>query len=103
MKSAKRVFNTAVAKFEMVKKAYRVGIEATKQIARFGLGGIVSLKEITFDVSLSEAAHGNFACSVKGILSGKMVKVTIKANRLSITRIARQIADHVIYGLSSKF
>ena len=101
--AAKLPFDAAVAALEVVKQTYRVGAEAANQIARLGLGGIVNLKEIGFDVSLSAAAGGSFAGSVRGCLVGNNVELNININLHDVTAIARQIADHVIDGLSSVF
>ena len=100
---AKLPFDAAVAALEAVKQTYRVGVEAGNQIARFGLGGVVNLKEITFDVSLSAAAGGSFGGSVRGCLAGNNVQLNININLHDVVAIARQIADHVISGLSSIF
>ena len=101
--AAKLPFDAAVAALEAVKQTYRVGVEAANQIARFGLGGIVNLKEITFDVSLGEAAGGSFRGSVRGCLAGNNVRLNIHINLHDVIAIARQIADHVIGGLSRIF
>ena len=80
-----------------------MGVEAANQIRRLGSGGIVNLKEICIDDLLSAAAGGSFAGSVRGCLVGNNVELNININLHDITAIARQIADHVIDGLSSVF
>ena len=101
--AAELPFDAAVAALEVVRQTYRVGVEAGNQIARFGLGGVVNLKEITFDVLLSAAAEGSFGGSVRGCLAGNNVQLDININLHDVVAIARQIADHVISGLSSVF
>ena len=101
---AKGVVNDAKLPFdtvlETIKQTYRVGVEAANQIARFGLGGVVDITEITFNVSLSAVAGGSFGGSVRGCLAGNNVQLSINTNPHDVVAIARQIADHVISGLS---
>ncbi len=101
--AAKIPFDAAVLALEAIEQTYRVGVEAANQIARFGLGGVVNLKEIRFDVSLRVAAGGSFAGTVRGCLVGNNVQLDINVNLHDVTAIARQVADHVIDGLSSVF
>ena len=101
--AAKLPFDAAVAALEVVKQTYSVGVEAINKIAEFGLGEIVNIKGITFDVSLSAAATGSFSVSVSARLAGNDVNLSLSINLHDVIGIARDIADRAIDGLSSVF
>ncbi len=63
---------------------------------RFGLGGVVDIKEISFDVSLSVAARGSFPGTVRGCFSGNNFQLYTNINLHDVTAMARQIANYVI-------
>ena len=49
------------------------------------------------------AAGGSFRGLVHGCIVGNNVQLSINTNPLDVVAIARQIADHVISGLSSYY
>ena len=101
--AAKHSLDVANLALEAAKQTYKVGLDAASAIAGFALGGLINIREITFDVTLSAANGGSFSCSVKATITGKSVDVSLTINVYNIVSIARQLAKHAVSGISSFF
>ena len=87
-----------------VKAVFAVGLQAANAIANFGLNGLVSIREISFNANLDVAAGGSFSGSVRAVFAGAAeTTVSININLRDITSIAKQLADHIGSGFSSIF
>ena len=87
-----------------VEAAQAVGLQAFNDIARFGLNGLISIREISFNARLDVAAGGAFPGSVRAVFLGAAeTTVPVNVNLHDITAMARQLADHIGNGYSSLF
>ncbi len=87
-----------------VEQTYRIGTMAANEIAKVGLNGLISIREITFDVSLSAANGGTFSGSVRASFVGQAeVSASATINLRDIAAIAKDLADNIGSGLSSLF
>ena len=101
--AARHSLDVAKAVLEAAKQTYKAGVEAASALTRFALNDLFNIKEITFDVKLSVANGGSFACRVSARILGKNVNVSLQFNVRNISLIAKQLADKAIGGLSSFF
>ena len=102
--AARSSLDAAVGVLEAASQTYRAGSLAAQKIAEVGVNGLISIREISFDVSLSAASGGSFAGSVRVSFLGQTeVSVGLSINMQDITAMARQLADRVGNGLSSLF
>lgn len=89
---------------ETISEAYHVGIEVAGKIAELGTSGLVSIREISFEVSLGEANTGYFAATVKAsFLRNADATIHLNINLRDITTIARGLADEIGDHFSSLF
>ena len=87
-----------------VQAAFAVGLQAANAIANFGLNGLVSIREISFNARLDVAAGGSFSGSVRAVFAGAAeTTVSFDVNLYDITSMARQLAEHIGSGFSSLF
>ena len=87
-----------------VQAAFAVGLQAANAIANFGLNGLVSIREISFNARLDVAAGGSFSGSVRAVFAGAAeTTVSLDVNLYDITSMARQLAEHIGSGFSSLF
>ena len=89
---------------EAAKQTYRLGAKAGELVASFGINGLVSITQISFDVELGAAASGRFAGSVTArFLGGAQTTISLSIDLRDIASMASQLADHVSSGLSGLF
>ena len=89
---------------EGIKQAFVVGLQAANAIANFGLNGLVSIREISFNANLDVAAGGSFSGSVRAVFAGAAeTTVSININLYDITSMVKQLVDQIGDGLSSLF
>lgn len=102
---AARVSLDAVnAVLQAVSDTYKLGSDVAGKITSFGINGLVSIHEITFNAELSVANGGSFSGSVKArFLGHAQVTVRININLRDITAMAKQLADEIGAGFSSLF
>ncbi len=94
----------AVLALETASQISRLGTEAASAIASVGVNGLISIRDISFDVSLSTAYSGSFAVSVRASFLGKAdITVRINTDLSDITSIAKQLVGYVGSGLSNLF
>ena len=87
-----------------VQKSFAVGLKAANAVARFGVNGLISIREISFRTNLDVAARGSFSGSVRAVFAGAAEKtISLNINLHDITSIAKQLANHIGNGLSSLF
>ncbi len=83
---------------------YNVGSKAAGKIASFGINGLISIREISFDVNLSVANGGSFSGSVRANFLGQTeVTVRLNINVRDITSMAKQLANRIGDDFSSLF
>ncbi len=93
-----------VLALEAASQTYRLGTEAASAIAQVSVNGLISIRNFSFDVSLSTAYGGSFAGSVRvSFLRQADVTVNINIDLRDIAAMAKQLADHVGSGLSDLF
>ena len=101
---AEVALDAANAILEATKQAYRLGAKAAELIADYSINGLISIRNIKFDVKLSVAAGGRFSGSVRArFLGGVETTVTLDINMNDVTSMASQLADHIDKGLSGLF
>ena len=89
---------------EGVKQAFAIGLQAANAIAKYGLNGLISIREISFNANLDVAAGGSFSGSVRAVFAGAAeTTVSININIRDIKSMAKQLADHIRNGFSSLF
>jgi hypothetical protein len=96
--------NVAQTAVDGIEAAYAAGLEAAEFIARLGLNGLISIREISFDVGLGAASGGSFSGSVTAVFGGAAeVTISFNINLYDITSMVTQLVDHIGNGLSSLF
>ena len=89
---------------EGVEAAFAAGLKAAEFIAKLGLNGLISIREISFDVSLGSASGGSFSGSVTAVFGGASeVTISFNINLYDITSMVKQLVDEIGDGLSSLF
>lgn len=102
--AAKSSLDAAKETLSATAATYKLGSEAADKIAQFGLNGLIHIREISFDVSLSEANGGSFSGSVSASFAGQAeVTVSLNINLRDITSMVKQLASHIGSGLSGLF
>lgn len=101
---AQGAVDTANDALDGVKATFATALQAARDIANLGLNGLISITEISFDVSLAVAAGGSFSGSVRAsFLGADEVTVSLNINLHDIASMATQLADHIGNGFSSLF
>lgn len=101
---AERGVRVAQEAVNVVETNYAAGLQAAGLISRLGLGGLISIQEISFDVDLATAADGSFSGSVTAAFAGAAeTTVSLHVNLHDITSMARQLVSHIGNHLSSLF
>jgi len=78
--------------FDKVKKAFKTGLRILKYIFKHGLGGIVNIRRLWFDVSLDRASLGKFAGGIDVHFFGRYkLKIRISFNLRHIARLAKNL------------
>ena len=102
--AAEEGVDVAQAAVDGVKAAYAAGLKAAEFIAKLGINGLISIREISFDVSLDAASGGSFSGSVRAVFAGAAeVTISFDINLYDITSMVKQLVDHIGDGLSSLF
>ena len=102
--AAEQGVNVAQTALDGIKAAYAAGLKAAEFIARLGLNGLISIREISFDVSLDVAAGGSFSGSVRAVFAGAAeVTISFNINLYDITSMVTQLVNRIGDGLSSLF
>ena len=102
--AAEQGVNVAQTALDGIKAAYAAGLKAAEFIARLGLNGLISIREISFDVSLDVAAGGAFSGSVRAVFAGAAeVTISFNINLYDITSMVTQLVNRIGDGLSSLF
>ena len=96
---SKRSLDIVNAFLEGVKRAYQVGTKALSAITKFGLGGVFSIRELSFDVALSSAATGHFRVSVLVSIFRKLKRFSLNINLRNILSFIKAIGERVLHGL----
>jgi hypothetical protein len=101
---AEQGVNVAKAAVDGVEAAFAAGLKAAEFIAKLGLNGLISIREISFDVNLDAAAGGSFSGSVTAVFGGAAeVTISFNINLYDITSMVTQLVDRIGDGLSSLF
>ena len=99
--AAEYSLDAAIYAMEATKHTYRVGTEAVNVIASVGLGGVINIKGLEFDVYLSAAATGSFSGSITASFAGQQdVTVSLNLNLYDIPSMAKKLGEHVVEGIS---
>lgn len=87
-----------------VQATYAAGLDAANFISRLTINGLISIREISFDVSLATASGGAFSGSITASFAGAAEATTsLNVNLYDITSMASELANHIGNGLSSLF
>lgn len=96
--------NVAQRVLDGIEAAYAAGLKAAEFIAKLGLNGLISIREISFDASLDAASGGAFSGSVRAVFVGAAeVTISFNINLYDITSMVKQLVDHIGDGLSNLF
>ena len=102
--AAEQAVNAAQGVLDGIEAAYAAGLKAAEFIAKLGINGLISIREISFDVSLDAAAGGSFSGSVRAVFVGAAeVTISFNINLYDITSMVKQLVDEIGDGLSSLF
>ena len=102
--SAGATLQAANAALTTATVANQLGTEAAETIARVGLNGLVSIREIVFDESLSVADGGAVTAFIRASFLGQADHfLFMSINLRDITAIARDLAEQIGNGFSSLF
>ena len=104
--AAKAAVDAAEAILEDLKVTpkFATALQAAAAIAKFGLNGLISIREISFSAGLDVAASGSFSGLVRAVFAGAPeATVSFNINLYDITSMAKQLADHIVDGFSSLF
>ena len=102
--AANGVLQAAQTTLQGVNQLYAAGLKAVEFISSYGLNGLISIQEMSFDVNLSVANGGQFAGSVRAtVLTTLDINVSIDINLRDITAMARQLAGYIDNSFSSLF
>ena len=95
---------TAETTLSGIEAAFAAGLKAAEFVASVGLNGLISIREISFDVSLDVASGGSFSGSVRAVFGGAAeVTISFNINVYDITSMVKQLVDEIGDGLSSLF
>ena len=87
-----------------VQTTYAAGLQAADFISRLTVNGLISIREISFDVALSTASGGAFSGSITAAFAGAAeTTISLQVNLYDVTSMASQLANHIGNGLSSLF
>ena len=96
--------NVAQEAVNAVQTTYAAGLQAADFISRLSINGLISIREISFDVNLGTAAGGSFSGSITAAFAGAAeTTVSLNVNLLDITSMAKELANQIGSGLSSLF
>lgn len=102
--TAEQSVNAAQGVLDGVEATYAAGLQAAEFIAKLGINGLISIREISFDVSLGVAAGGSFSGSVTAVFGGAAeVTVSFNIDLYDISSMAKELAGHIGNQLSSLF
>lgn len=104
VKAAQVAVRGAEEALKGVKTAFAAGLKAANIIAKFGINGLISIREIRFRASLAAASGGSFSGSVKAKFAGAAeVTVHLHINLHDVKSMAKQLANRIGKGFSSLF
>jgi hypothetical protein len=87
-----------------VKAAFAVGLKASNIIAKVGLNGLISIREIRFRASLAVASGGSFSGSVRARFAGAAeTTVRLRINLRNVKSMAKQLVSRIGSGFSRLF
>ena len=104
VRAAKVAVKGAEQALRGVQAAFAVGLKASNAIARFGINGLISIREIRFRAKLAVATGGSFSGSVRAKFAGAVeTTVRLRINLRNVKSMAKQLANHIGKGFSSLF
>ena len=102
--AAQGTVTAAQTTLEGVEAAYAAGLKAAEFVAKLGLNGLISIREISFDVRLDVASGGSFSGSVRAVFAGAAeVTISFNINVYDILSMVKQLVNEIGDGLSSLF
>ena len=102
--AAEAAVSVAQKALDGIEAAYAAGLKAADFIARLGLNGLISIRQISFDINLDAAAGGSFSGSITAVFAGSAeVTVSLHINLYDIISMVKQLVDHIGDGLSDLF
>ena len=78
--ATKIVLTEAAKSLSVVKGAMQGTVDIFNKITSFGLNGVFSIEEITFDAQLGNAALGKFSLSIRAKILGKTETLSVNAD-----------------------
>lgn len=87
---------------EGVKVTVKAGLDAANALASLGLGGIVDITYVYFDVDLSVADGGAFACEIHAsFFGGSTQKLSLHVDFRDLWGVAADLADQAFSGVKT--
>ena len=103
VRGARGVLSGAIGFLEVMRRTYRIGVNALSALANFVLTQIINIREVYFKVGLSAASGGRFQCRVKGVLMGKNINLSLYFDTRNIWSLAKNLGERAISGTSKFF
>ena len=104
VKAAQLAVRGAEQALRGVKAAFAVGLKASNIIAKVGLNGLISIREIRFHASLAVASGGSFSGSVRARFAGAAeTTVRLRINLRNVKSMAKQLVRRIGSGFSRLF
>ena len=93
LNAAQAAVRLATESLEVVSDLYEAGIKVASAIIEIGFSGIVNIKKISFETSLSTAATGRFSASVRGCFVGVEGRLSVTLDLHNIREAASELAN----------
>ena len=103
VRGARGLLDGVIGFLEVVRRTYRIGVNALSALANFVLTQIINIREIYFKVGLSAASGGRFHCRVKGVLMGQNINLNLYFDTHNIWSLAKNLGERAISGISKFF
>lgn len=104
VKAAQVAVTGAEQALKGVEAAVAVGLKASNIIAKVGLNGLISIRQIRFHASLAVASGGSFSGSVRARFAGAAeITVRLRINLRNVKSMAKQLVRRIGSGFSRLF
>lgn len=95
--SVRYIFYGFQRALQTVKRLYRLGVQAFTAIVNFGLGGIINIREVSFNVALGAAMDGKFTARIRISFFGRPpVNVHSYINLKNIGAMVKNLVSRAI-------
>ena len=90
--------------FDRVKNAFKSGLKVVNYIRKHGIGGIINVQRLWFDVGLESASLGHFAGGIKLKFFGRYhLDLSVSFDLRKIANLAKQLFRKVLSNIKRIF